>query len=202
MKPYSDIIAELVEMDNILAKAWNTVEGELTPSLETDIYRNLLNSIVSQQLSVKVADVIWNRFIGLFGDGYPHAEEIVNMEDETLRGVGLSRQKLGYIKNVAQFSLENDMSFEHLDQMSDEAIIKYLTTIKGIGKWTVQMVLMFAMDRPNVFPVDDLGVQTKMKHWYGIDLEKKQLREKLNELSEQWHPYKSIGSKIMWRSIT
>ena len=92
------------------------------------------------------------------------------------------------------------MEFEYLNTMSDEEVISYLTQIKGVGRWTVQMILMFPMDRPNVFPVDDLGIQTNMKKWYGIDLEKKELRNKLIEISECWEPYKTLACKYLWAS--
>ena len=84
--------------------------------------------------------------------------------------------------------------------MDDEEIIKYLTQIVGIGKWTVQMILMFPMDRPNVFPVDDLGIQNNMKAWYKVKLEKKELKEKLTKISEKWEPYKSLACKYLWAS--
>lgn len=131
---------------------------------------------------------------------YGEIKSFLESKDEVLRSAGLSRQKLSYIKNVAQFSLENDMSFEYLNAMSDEEIIKYLTAIKGIGKWTVQMVLMFPMDRQDIFPVDDLGIQVKMKYWYKLDLEKKALKDELIKISEKWKPYRSLGAKYLWKS--
>jgi DNA-3-methyladenine glycosylase II len=100
---------------------------------------------------------------------------------------------------VAEFYLENDMSFDYLQTLSDEQIIEYLTQIKGVGKWTVQMILMFPMDRPNVFPVDDLGIQNSMKKLYAIDLEKKELKIRMNEISLNWHPYKTLASKYLWK---
>lgn len=200
VKSYEEITEILKKMDPVLDKIIKSVKRELKPNPEIDVYYSLLNSIVSQQLSIKVAKVIWNRFIDLFQDQYPKAEKILITDDEALRSIGLSRQKTKYINNVAQFSLDNDISFEYLNQMHDEEIIKYLTQIVGIGKWTVQMILMFPMDRPNVFPVDDLGIQNNMKHWYGIKLEKKELKNKLLQIAEKWHPYKSLASKYIWVS--
>src|SRR5690606_7014060 len=121
---------------------------EFHPTPSVDVYYYLLNSIVSQQLSVKVADIIWNRFLDLFPERYPVPEELTNKTDGELRGIGLSFQKLNYMRNVADFSMEYGMEFEMLDDWTDDEIIKYLTQIKGVGKWTVQMVLMFPMDRP------------------------------------------------------
>lgn len=200
MKPYSEITSILAEKDPILKKAIASVTEEIKPALSTDIYLDLLNSIVSQQLSVKVVRVIWQRFTDLFIDLYPSATQVLAFSEEQLRGVGLSNAKVKYIQNVAQFSMDNCMSFEFLDAMSDEDIIGYLTQIKGVGKWTVQMILMFPMDRPNVFPVDDLGIQNQMKHWYSINLDKKELRNKLIEIAEAWSPYQSLASKYLWKA--
>ncbi|MBN1252326.1 MAG: DNA-3-methyladenine glycosylase 2 family protein [Bacteroidales bacterium] len=201
MKSYQEITKELAKKDLILAKAIETVEKEIKPSPDIDVYYSLLNSIVSQQLSVKVAQIIWRRLTLLFHDQYPNAKQILLTEDEDLRAIGLSRQKIKYINNVAQFSLDNDISFEYLNKKTDDEIISYLSQIVGIGKWTVQMILMFPMDRLNIFPVDDLGIQTKMKAWYNIDLEKKELRNKLVEIAEKWHPYKTLASKYIWESV-
>lgn len=200
MRPYHEIAKILAKKDPILAKAIKSVTTELKPSPDIDIYSSLLESIVSQQLSVKVADIIWKRFTDLFENQYPAAKQILLTDDEVLRGIGLSGQKTKYMNNVASFSLENDMSFEYLNNKSDDEIITYLTQIVGIGKWTVQMILMFPMDRPNVFPVDDLGIQTKMKYWYGINLEKKELKEKLISISENWDTYKTLACKYLWKS--
>ena len=200
IKPYSEIVEILKSKDKVLAKAINSVENEIKPSPDIDVYYSLLNSIVSQQLSVKEAKVIWRRFVELFEDQYPKAEQVLLTNDDELRGIGLSRQKTKYINNVAQFSLENDISFDYLSEMEDEEIITYLTQIVGIGKWTVQMILMFPMDRPNVFPVDDLGIQNNMKAWYGIKLEKKEMKEKLTKIAKKWEPYRTLACKYLWAS--
>ena len=113
----------------------------------------------------------------------------------------MSNNKVRYIKNVAEFSINNNLSFDYLETKSDDEIIEYLTQIKGVGKWTVQMILMFPMDRPNVFPIDDLGIQNGMKNLYQLDFEKKELKHKMIEISEQWHPYKTLASKYIWKII-
>jgi len=198
VKKYSEIL-KFLERDKILTEAISKIESAVEPELELDIYIALLNSIVSQQLSTKVVKIIWNRFSDLFIDGYPKAEKLLTMEHDFLRGIGLSNNKVRYLKNVAEFSLENDLSFEYLLSKSNEEIIAYLTQIKGVGKWTVQMILMFPMDRPNIFPIDDLGIQNGMKKLYAIDLEKKELKLKLNEIANSWHPYKTLASKYIWK---
>jgi DNA-3-methyladenine glycosylase II len=200
LKPYSEIL-KFLEKDKILTEAINKMESSVRPELEVDIYTSLLNSIVSQQLSTKVVKIIWNRFTDLFVNGYPKARNLLTMEHDLLRGIGLSNNKVRYVKNVAEFSLENDISFDYLWSKSNEEIIAYLTQIKGVGRWTVQMILMFPMDRPNVFPIDDLGIQKGMKKLYQIDLEKKELKVKLNEIADGWHPYKTLASKYIWKIV-
>jgi len=198
MKSYSEILKYL-EKDTILINAIKNISKKIKPELDVDVYKALLNSIVSQQLSVKVVDIIWRRFEDLFVDGYPKAKELLVMEDVLLRNAGLSRAKTQYLKNVAAFALENDMSFDYLYEKTDEEIIEYFTVIKGVGKWTVQMILMFPMDRLNVFPVDDLGIQQRMMALYNIDVEKKILKPTLVEIAESWQPYRSLACKYLWK---
>lgn len=197
MIPYIDII-EHYRRDPVLYEAISDLDMVIKPELDIDIYVSLLNSIVSQQLSIKVVRIIWRRFTDIFPGGYPDANQLLTTDHSLLRRVGLSNSKANYLKNVADFKLTNDMSFEFLQSMSDEDVIRYLTQIKGVGKWTVQMILMFPMDRPNVFPIDDLGIRNVMKDLYGLQMEEKELRRKLTEIAENWHPYKSLASKYIW----
>ena len=170
---------------------------DFTPSRR--VYYNLLESIVSQQLSVKVADVIFNRFLALFPDGYPHPEQVLSIEFERLRGVGLSNQKANYLRNVAQFSLENDLEGHDWDSMNEVEIIEFLTQIKGVGKWTVEMLLMFTLGRLDVLPVDDLGIQQGMQKLFSIEETGKNLKIRMIELAEPWRPYRTIACRYLWR---
>ena len=197
MKTHSEILDHL-KKDEVLYRAILKLDKEVKPDLNIDIYHSLLGSIVSQQLSTKVVRIIWNRFTDLFIDGYPDAESLLSKDHDLLRSIGLSNNKARYVKNVAEFKLSNDMSFDYLQTFSDDEIINYLTQIKGVGKWTVQMILMFPMDRPNVFPVDDLGIQNTMKSLYRIELEKNELKMKMKEIANLWDPYRSIASKYLW----
>lgn len=198
MSSHKKILHHL-KTDKKLFKAISNLNYEIRPELDIDIYHSLLSSIVSQQLSTKVVKIIWKRFTDLFVDSYPDAESLLAKEHEVLRGIGLSNSKANYVKNVAEFYLENNMSFDYFQAMSDDEIIEYLTQIKGVGKWTVQMILMFPMDRPNVFPVDDLGIQNAMKSLYKIDLEKKELKIRMNEIATKWDPYRTLASKYLWK---
>lgn len=165
---------------------------------EKDLYFSLQRAIVGQQLSVKAAATIWQRYLELFPKGYPEPKLVIKMKPEKLRGAGLSFQKLGYLKNIAQFSLDHDMSFDYLNTLSDEEVIQYLIPIKGVGKWTIEMLLMFSLGRRNVFPADDLGIITAMKKLYGLKQEGKELKLKCISLSEQWSPYKSYACFYLW----
>lgn len=199
--PTNNQILEHLKNDAILYKAIADLNVEIRPELDIDIYHSLLSSIVSQQLSTKVVKIIWNRFTDLFVQGYPDAESLLSKEHAVLRGVGLSNSKANYVKNVAEFKLANDMSFDFLQEKTDEEIIDYLSQIKGVGKWTVQMILMFPMDRPNVFPVDDLGIQNSMKSLYQLNLEKKELKTKMHDIASVWDPYKTLASKYLWKIL-
>lgn len=163
------------------------------------VYYDLLESIVSQQLSVKVADVIFKRFLTLFFDGYPHPEQVLAIDFDRLRGVGLSNQKANYLRNVAQFALDNDLESRDWDSMSEAEIIQFLTQIKGVGKWTVEMLLMFTLGRLDVLPVDDLGIQQGMQKLFGIEETGKNLKIRMVELAEPWRPYRTIACRYLWR---
>jgi len=191
-------IAHLQQEANIQPLLANTAVPDFTPSGR--VYYDLLKSIVSQQLSVKVADVIFKRFLSLFPENYPHPEDVVKIEFEQLRSVGLSGQKAGYLQNVAKFALDND--FEKMDwaAMSDDEVIHFLTQIKGVGKWTVQMLLMFTLARPDIFPVDDLGIQQAMQRLFKIEeSNSRSLKIRMIERSEPWRPWRTVACRYLWR---
>lgn len=144
------------------------------PTANDDIYFVLLRSIVEQQVSVKAAATIWGRFLTLFED-YPHPDLVLAFTGDELNAVGLSFQKAGYLQNIARFAKEQDLSAPYIHALSDEEVVKHVTQIKGVGKWTAEMILMFALNRPNVFPVDDLVIRNAMIKLYGITSEKRQL---------------------------
>ncbi len=164
-----------------------------------NVYFTLLESIVSQQLSVKVADVIFARFLKLFPTGHPEPEALLSLDNQALRDVGLSFQKAGYLKNVAQFSLENDLENHDWPAMTDEEIIVFLTKIKGVGRWTVEMLLMFTIGREDVLPIDDLGIQQGFQKLYALSETGKDLKKKMAELAEPWRPHRTVGCRLLWR---
>ena len=159
----------------------------------------LCYSIVSQQLSTKVATVIKNRFIDLYG-GEPTPQQIADTPFEKLRGIGMSNAKVSYVQNVARFEIEQGMDHKKLNKMSNEEVIACLTQIKGVGRWTTEMLLMFALCREDIFAIDDLGIQNAMIGLYKLDnTDKKNLKEELLRISEKWSPYRTYACMYMWR---
>jgi len=163
------------------------------------VYFELLESIVSQQLSVRAAATIFSRFCAIFPDNYPHPETLVSIPPEQLRNVGLSFQKAKYLKNVAAFTLDNDLDRLRWEDYSDIEIINLLTKIKGVGRWTSEMILMFTLGRPDIFPADDLGIQQAMIRLYNLTDTGKTLQLRMRELSEQWQPYRTTACRYLWR---
>jgi DNA-3-methyladenine glycosylase II len=164
-----------------------------------DITVYLCASIMSQQLSVKVADVIYQRFLDLYGGKAPSPQQIIDTAPATLRSIGLSNAKVAYVQNVARFAIEQGLDHRTLNKMSDEEVISYLTQIKGVGKWTAEMLLMFALGREDVFSIDDLGLQNAMINIYKLDREdKKAFREKLLSISAKWSPYRTYACLHLW----
>lgn len=159
-----------------------------------------MRSIVSQQLSTKAASTIYGRFLDLFPNKYPNAALILDTNDEQLRAAGLSFQKISYLKAVAQYSLTNNLSQAHINQLSNDEIITELTSIKGVGKWTVEMILIFGLKRLDVFPYDDLIVKNRIVKMYNITSKGKQLKADCHQIAEQWKPYRSISSLFLWES--
>jgi len=163
------------------------------------VYIHLCGSIMSQQLSTKVADIIHKRFLALFG-GNPTPEQILETPFETLRAIGLSNAKTNYVRNVAEFAIEKGMDYQHLNKMNNDEVIEYLTQIKGVGRWTSEMLLMFTLGREDVFAVDDLGIQNAMIKLYKLDIsDKKKLREDLLRISKKWSPYRTYACMHLWR---
>lgn len=164
-----------------------------------NIYLHLCNSIMSQQLSTKVADVFQQRFLDLYKGKTPTAKQIAETPFETLRGIGLSNAKANYVLNVCNFFIEEKITDAKLHKMSNEKVISYLTQIKGVGKWTVEMILMFTLGREDVFAVDDLGIQQAICKLYKIDAtDKKAMKEKMLKVSEKWKPYRTYACKYLW----
>lgn len=159
----------------------------------------LMASIMSQQLSTKVAAVIYMRFLALYDGKEPKVDAVLATPNEALRAIGLSNAKVGYIKNVAQFCIEHGITDRKLATMSNESIIELLVQIKGVGKWTVEMLLMFGLGREDVFAVDDLGIQQAMCRLYKIDAtHKKTMQQMMLQRAQKWTPYQTYACLHLW----
>lgn len=159
----------------------------------------LCRSIIYQQLSTKAAATIHGRFLDLFPDRHPTPDALARLSEETLRGVGLSRQKLNYLKDLANRVHTGALPLHHLDELPDQEIIEYLVQVKGIGVWTAQMFLMFRLGRLDVLPDLDLGIRNAIKKAYrvrGVPNGKK-----IQKLGAPWRPYASVACWYLWRSL-
>jgi len=162
-------------------------------------FETLVRSIVYQQLSGKAAKTIFDRLAGAITGGAMTPEAILRLRPQRMRKLGLSQQKIKYVRELARRTRDQEIVFEHLASMEDAAIVETLTRVKGIGVWTVQMFLIFALERPNVLPVGDLGVRAAIKKAYGLpELPKS---EEIEKLAALWHPYCSVAAWYLWRSL-
>jgi len=167
--------------------------------LHKNIPLRLMASIMSQQLSTKVAKVIFHRFLELYNGKEPKPQQVLDTPFENLRAIGLSNAKVSYVQNVARFCIEHKITDKKLLQMDDESVIELLTSIKGVGKWTVEMLLMFTLGREDVFAVDDLGIQQAMCKLYKISAaDKKKMKTKMLKISSAWSPYRTYACLHLW----
>ncbi len=165
-----------------------------------NICLRLCASIMSQQLSTRVAEVIFKRFLELYGGEEPTPQQIIDTPFDKLRAIGLSNAKVNYVQNVAKYLLEHNADDKRINKMSDEEVIEFLTPIKGVGRWTVEMLLMFTLGREDVFAVDDLGIQQAMTKIYKLDAaDKKGMKEKMLQISAKWAPYRTFACFYLWK---
>jgi DNA-3-methyladenine glycosylase II len=166
---------------------------------EKNIYLFLCYSIMSQQLSTKVAEIIKERFLEIYKSKKPSLEDIAATPFATLKSIGLSDSKVNYILNVCDYFIEHKITDAKLHKMTDEELIQTLTSIKGVGRWTVEMVMMFAMEREDVFSADDLGIQQRMCSLYGIDnTSKKQMKIEMENIAAKWSPFRTYACRYLW----
>jgi DNA-3-methyladenine glycosylase II len=170
---------------------------ELKP--RKNVCLRLCASIMSQQLSTKVAKVLFTRFLELYDGKEPSPQQIVATPFEQLRGIGLSNAKAQYVLNVAEFFIAQKIDEKGLRRMPDEEVIELLTQIKGVGRWTVEMLLMFTLGRADVFAVDDYGIQVAMKKLYKLDdSDKKAMRLEMQRIAAKWSPYRTYACRHLW----
>lgn len=190
-------VRELSQSDAVMAKIITHYPGETVKS-RGDAFETLMRSITGQQISVKAASAIWGRLEELC-KGEVIAPQIHQFTEDELRSIGYSRQKVSYLHSLAEFFLARQHLERDWAQMEDEEVIKDITQIKGIGRWTAEMFLMFHLLRPNVLPVGDLGVVNAIGKYY-YEGRKPQLEE-IHAVAENWQPWRSVASWYLWRAL-
>ena len=190
--------AYLCAVDPIMAKAIERV-GPCTLIPNPQLFETLVDAIISQQISVKAADAIMGRLRAVLhaeaeGKISPHA--LLTLEEDTLRGVGLSPQKMRYIRDLTERVVNGELDLEQLSELEDEEVISELVKVKGIGRWTADMMLIFSLGRPDVLPVDDLGFLEGVRLAYS--LESRPTPKEMRIKGELWHPYRTFATWYMW----
>lgn len=200
MNFYHKKMIETLSKDKTMAKIIDQIPKERLHLKEANgmVREDLISSIISQQLAVKAARVIHQRFLDLFPKGFPSNKRILDTSVEELRSCGLSGQKASYILNIAEHFQNNKWKNEDFHEMEDEDIITKLTAIKGVGRWTSEMVLIFCLGRPDVLAVDDLGIQNAMIQFFKIEGSKKEIISAMNKKAEKWKPYRTAASLYLW----
>ncbi len=171
----------------------------LADALRADHFSALVRAIIFQQLSTKAASTIHGRFVGLLPDGRITPAALAEVTEEQFRRVGVSRQKALYLRDLAGKVSSREVTLDGLEDLDDEAVIAALTAVKGIGRWTAEMFLMFRLHRPDVLPVGDLGIVTAVQKAYG--LRKRPTPDRLRKLGDGWKPYRSVACWYLWRSL-
>lgn len=171
----------------------------LAAAQRSDHFSALVRAIVFQQLSTKAASTIYSRMVALLANGELTPEALAALSDEQLRSAGISRQKGGYLRDLCDKVTAGVVPLDELERMADDQVIEALTKIKGIGRWSAEMFLMFRLHRPDVLPVGDLGIMNAVMKVYRM--RKKPTPERLRRLGEAWRPYRSVASWYLWRSL-
>jgi DNA-3-methyladenine glycosylase II len=186
--------------DPVLARVMDEV-GPYRPANRTEgsHFGALIRAIVYQQLSGKAAATIHGRLQALYGGRAPRPAEVLDTPDDELRGVGLSRQKLGYLKDLAEHVDAGTLPLDAVEELDDDEVMSALVAVKGVGRWTAQMFLMFRLGRPDVFPELDLGIQKALQRLEGLDA--LPVPKRTAEAGEAWRPYRTLAAWYLWRSL-
>lgn len=192
--------AQLSAVDPILATLI-VQHGPCQLSPHTDYYRQLVRSIIGQQLSVKAATTIYQRFLDLFDGSMPTPEQILNTDSEALRQIGCSYPKASYIKDLALHIIDGKLDLDHIATLPNPTVIEQLVSVKGIGEWSAHMFMMFSLGRLDILPTGDLGIRKAMKQLY--ELPELPIPATMHQIALEhgWTPYQSIASWYLWRSL-
>lgn len=194
----AEAAAQLREADPVmraLVERFGLIEYPVDP----DLWRALVGSVVGQQLSMKAAATIRARVAALGENGFPTPDRVLAIDDETLRACGLSRAKLGYIRDIARSWVAGGIRPEEIAGMADDAVIETLARLRGVGRWTAEMILIFSLGRADVLAVDDLGIRVGAHRAYG--LADRPGKAELLLLGEPWRPFRTYASLYLWRSL-
>ncbi len=195
-----DPIELLSKQDLILGRLIKSI-GNYSIQTHDNLFESLLKSIVYQQLAGSAANAIYSRFLQYYGDTLPTPEQIISTSNTVLRfTIGLSFKKIEYIKNLATKIASGELNIHHLPDLQDEEVITELVKVKGIGRWTAEMFLIFCLRREDVIPLDDLGVKKAIQKLY--NLSELPTHEYMLEVSSRWKPYRSIATWYLWKSLS
>ena len=192
-------VSSLSRRDKILGKVIKKIKlGPRKP--DRRYFYSLAEAIISQQLSVKASDTITKRFIALFGrKPFPTPQEVLNMPSAKIRKTGVSGAKVKYIKDLARHVADKRLDFHKFPKWTNEEIIQHLVMVKGIGRWTAEMFLMFSLNRPDVFSPGDQGLKNAIRRLYG--LKKEPTPKQLKKISDPWSPHRTLASRYLWKSL-
>jgi 3-methyladenine DNA glycosylase/8-oxoguanine DNA glycosylase len=200
MASHRRALTYLRKIDPTLARVIDAVGAcRLQARAEGTHFQALTRSIVYQQLSGKAAGTIFGRFNALYPDGNATPEAVLATSDETLRSVGLSRQKIGYLRDLSTKVISGELPLDHVETLPDDELINHLVQVKGIGRWTAQMFLMFRLGRPDVLPELDLGIQNAIQRAYRK--RKRPTPKQVQQIGAKWHPHSSVACWYLWRSL-
>jgi DNA-3-methyladenine glycosylase II len=189
---------KLSDLDPVLAEIIRA--NKLYALKSVPYFQRLVRGILGQQLSVKAAQTIFGRFVDLFpGKKFPEPQDVLKMSSQKMRKVGLSRAKVLYVKDLAKHVRSGKLKLNVIDKLPDEEVVRELVAVKGIGQWTAEMFLIFALRRPDVFSAGDLGLQNAIKKIY--KLKKHPTNKQLLKISAKWKPYRSLAARYLWASL-
>lgn len=197
-KTWRKAVAHLKKRDKVIAKIIKKVKVKEI-ELETDFYGSIIRNFVYQQISGSAAKSILKKFMALYKGKLPKPRQFLKTDIKKLRGAGLSPQKVSYINDFCDRIEKGKLELRVLEELDNEEVIRILDEVRGIGRWTAEMFLMFSLGRPDVLPVDDLGVKNAVKKAY--KLRQMPSPKKFEELKKKWHPYSSVATIYLWRSV-
>ncbi|MBX5449105.1 DNA-3-methyladenine glycosylase family protein [Thermogemmatispora sp.] len=199
-QPWTDVVAAatltLKARDSVLASAIERV-GPCTLVPDPNLFEALVDAIISQQISVQAADAIMTRLRSLLPPGPIQAQPLANLDVRQLQAIGLSSQKIRYVHDLCSCVLSGKLDLQQLPTLDDEAVIRALTAVRGVGRWTAEMILIFSLGRLDVWPVDDLGLAEGLRLLY--NLEERPTRKAVLAFGERWRPYRTVATWYIWR---